>query len=266
VDWEGIIDWLNQQTPFGLTLGQIISIVIIGSIAIVLERLITRHLRRFAKRSHLERNVSNNLILTFRIIIFIGSVAALVRIGGLDTQWFLAFSALGGAAVGFASSQTIGNFVAGLYLLATRPFKVGDYVRLGTVEGIVQEITINYTKLLTIANNMVSITNLQILQRDMVNYLYETDNANLYCYTFEIGFDHSVSTEKIDTIFKEILQKQDSGLPEKPSYIFVRSDAFGRVYMVYLYLKNPEDIFRLRPQIAQEVFAAWDAERSRTTQ
>ena len=128
MDWEGIIDWLNQQTPFGLTLGQIISIVIIGSIAIVLERLITRHLRRFAKRSHLERNVSNNLILTFRIIIFIGSVAALVRIGGLDTQWFLAFSALGGAAVGFASSQTIGNFVAGLYLLATRPFKVGDYV------------------------------------------------------------------------------------------------------------------------------------------
>ncbi len=83
----------------------------------------------------------------------------------------------------------------GLYLLATRPFKVCDYVRLGTVEGIVQEITINYTKLFTIANNVVSIINLQILQRDMVNYLYETDKANPYCYTFEIGFDHSVSTE-----------------------------------------------------------------------
>jgi small conductance mechanosensitive channel len=257
------IDWLNQQIPFGLTLGQIISIVIIGSIAIVLERLITRHLRRFSRRAHLDRSVSNNLIFTFRITILIVAVAALVRTDGLDTQWFLAFSALGRAEVGFASPQTIGNLFAGLYLLAMRPFKVGDYVRLGTVEGIVQEVTINYTKLFTIGDNRVSIINLQILQRDMVNYLYETDNASFYCYTSEIGFDHSVSTEKIDTIFKEILQKHDSGLPQKPSYIFVRSDAFERVYVVYLYLKNPEDIFRLRPQIAEEAFAAWDAERSK---
>jgi small-conductance mechanosensitive channel len=127
---------------------------------------------------------------------------SIIRVGGLDTQWFLALSALGGAAVGFASTQTIGNFIAGLYLLAARPFKVGDHVRLGTVEGIVQEITINYTKILTIGNNVVSLINLQILQRDITNYLYESeDAANLYCYTFEIGFDHSVSTEKTAAIF-----------------------------------------------------------------
>lgn len=79
-----------------------------------------------------------------------GSVVSIIRVGGLDTQWFVAFSAPGGAAVGLASTQTIGNFIAGLYLLAARPFKVGDYVRLGTIEGVVQEITINYTKILTI--------------------------------------------------------------------------------------------------------------------
>lgn len=256
-----MIEWLNQQTPLGLTLAQILSIAIIGVVAISLERLITRYLRRFSRRAHLARNVSNNLILTFRVLVLLGSAAAIIRIGGLDTQWFLAFSALGGAALGFASSQTIGNFVAGLYLLATRPFKVGDYVRLGTVEGIVQEITINYTKILTISNNTVSIINLQILQREMVNYLFESEKQNLYCYTFEIGFDHSVSSEKIDVILKETLKKHEPELPEKPHYMFARSDAFGRVYVVYLYVKNPEEIFVLRPQIAEEIFAAWDTER-----
>jgi small-conductance mechanosensitive channel len=145
-----------------------------------------------------------------------------------------------------------------------RPFKVGDYVRLGTVEGIVQEITINYTKILTIGNNMVSIINLQILQRDMVNYLHEGDNARLYCYTFEIGFDHSISVEKTAEIFNDVFEKHGQRLPRKPSYMLTRSDAFGRVYTVYVYVEKPEDIFILRPQIAEEVFARWDREKSKT--
>jgi hypothetical protein len=38
----------------------------------------------------------------------------------------------------------------------------------------------------------------------------------------------------------------------------------GRVYMVYLYVEHPEDIFTLRPQIAEEVFKRWDIERAKT--
>jgi len=260
LDWEGIVDWLNQQTPLGLTLTQILSIAVIGSMAIILERLVTRRLRRYTKQAQLERNVSNNLILTFRILVLLGAFVAIVRVGGLDTQWFLAFSALGGAALGFASTQTIGNFIAGLYLLGTRPFKVGDYVRLGTVEGIVQEITINYTKVLTMGNNTVSIGNLQILQRDMVNFVYEDYATNLYCYTFEIGLDHSVSAEEMARIFEQVFQQYDK-LPKKLNYVLLRSGAFERVYMVYLYVKDPEEIFTLRPRITEEVFKLWDKQK-----
>lgn len=264
MDLQQILDWLNQQTPLGLTFAQILSITVISAIAFLLERLITGYLRGFAKRAHLERGVSSRLILTFRILILIGSFGAIVRVGGLDTQWFLALSALGGAAVGFASTQTIGNFIAGLYLLAARPFKVGDYVRLGTVEGIVQEITINYTKILTVGNNVVSLINLQVLQRDITNYLYETEDAsNLYCYTFEIGFDHSVSTEKTAEIFNKVFERCSPMLPKKPSYMLTRTGAFERVYMVYLYVEKPEEIFDLRPRIAEEVFIQWDRERLR---
>jgi small-conductance mechanosensitive channel len=226
--------------------------------------VITRYLRRFAKRARLEPNVTNSLVLTFRILILIGAVASIVRVGGLTTEWFVAFSALGGAAVGFASQQTIGNSMAGLYLLATRPFKAGDYIRVETVEGIVQEITINYTRILTMGNNIVSLTNLQILQRDITNYLYENEHTrSLYCYTFEIGFDHSVPTDKLAEIFNEVFKRHRRALPKEPNYVLVRSGGFDRVYLVYLYVKNPEDIFVLRPQIAEEVFSLWDLERTR---
>jgi small-conductance mechanosensitive channel len=140
-------------------------------------------------------------------------------------------------------------------------------VRIGAVEGIVQEMAINYTKILTIGNNVVSISNLQIMDRDITNFLYESSERDgLYCYTFEIGFDHSISMEKIAKVFSEVFEQYGDRFAQKPSYMLVRSAAFDRIYMVYLYVKRPEDIFALRPQIAEEVFRRWDKERTKTNQ
>jgi small conductance mechanosensitive channel len=250
---------------FGIDLYTIINIIIIAVVALAIERLFTRYLSRFAKRAKLEPSAANNLVLTFRILILIGALLAMSRAGGLSPEVLVSISAIGGAALGFASQKTIGNFIAGLYLLAARPFKVEDYVRIGTVEGIVKEVTINYTKVLTIGNNMVSISNLQILDRDITSFTYQDGKRlGLYCYTFEIGFDHRVSTQKIAEIFEEVFERHLHTLPEKPSYMLTRSAAFERVYVVYLYVEHPEDIFTLRPQIAEEVFKRWDLERAKT--
>ena len=255
---------MTAGNVLGVDLYIIVTVVIIAVVALVMERLFTRYLSRFAKRAKLEPSAANNLVLTFRILILIGAVLVISRVGGLQPEWIISFSAIGGAALGFASTKTLGNFIAGLFLLAARPFRVGDYVRIGIVEGIVQEITINYTKVLTISKNMVSISNLQILDRDITNFAHQGGkNLSLYCYTFEIGFDHKVPTPKIAEIFKEVFERHQHTLPKKPEYMFVRSAAFDRVYMIYLYVEHPEDIFTLRPQIAEEVFKRWDTERAR---
>jgi len=257
---------LAMADLFGVDLYLIIEVIIIALVALSLERIFTRYLSRFAKRAKLERGASNNLVLTFRILILIGAVLAVSRVGGLQAEWLVSISAIGGAALGFASQKTLGNFIAGLFLLAARPFRVGDYVRIGTVEGIVQEVTINYTKVLTISNNTVSISNLQILDRDITNFTYETTKSfNLHCYTFEISFDHRVPTDKIAEIFNEVFQRHSHMLPKQPSYMLTRSSAFERVYTVYLYVEHPEDIFTLRPQIAEDVFKRWDNERAQTS-
>ncbi len=253
-----------ESTVLGISVATLIEITIIIVAAIVLERIVTHYLSGFAKRTKLEPNVANNLALTFRIIVLIGAVIALSRVSGVSPELVISISAIGGAAVGFASTKTIGNFIAGIFLISARPFKVGNYVRIGTVEGIVSEITINYTKVLTAANNIVSISNLQILDREITNFLYEsTKNLNLYCYTFEMGFDHSVPADKISQIFDEVFDRHAVDLPKRPTYCFSRSTNADRVYTVYLYVETPQDIFTLKPQVAEEVFQRWDLERTK---
>lgn len=264
---EDLANYLQSTLFLGVPLITYAYLITIAVVSLILERIITRYLRRFAKRAGLPPNVTNNLILTFRLLIIVGAVSFLVKVGGLPTDWILYFSTAGGAAVGFASTKTIGNFVAGLYLFATRPFRVGDYVRIGTVEGIVEEITINYTKIWTIGNNVVSIANLQVMDRDVTNFLYESEKRDgLYCYTFEITFDHSVSSSKIGEIFKDVFELYTEKLPKDPRYMIARSGGFERVYVVYLYLKKPEDIFTFRPQLTEEVFTRWDKARAKIKQ
>ena len=127
----------------------IISALLVLAGILISDRLIRRAISRYSKRSKLDPHASNILKLVFRIIVFSTGIIALMTLFGIGTDWFIGISALTGAAIGFASTQTVGNFLAGFYLMISRPFMVRDYVKIGKVEGEVREITINYTKIYT---------------------------------------------------------------------------------------------------------------------
>jgi small-conductance mechanosensitive channel len=95
---QDFFEYLESQTLFGVSLSTIIWIIAIGIVALILERVITRYLRKFARRTHLAPYVANSMVLTFRILILIGAMLALFRVGGLPSEGVVAFSALGGTA------------------------------------------------------------------------------------------------------------------------------------------------------------------------
>jgi small-conductance mechanosensitive channel len=240
----------------------LIKIIVIATVAIVLERLFSRQIRRFGKRVTLPLHVTNNIVLTLRLLLLVSASALIISLAGVPMEWLVAISAILGSAIGFASNKTIGNFIAGFFLLAARPFRVGDYVKIGAVEGVVEEIAINYTKILTMDDNIVAISNLQLLDRDITNYRC-TDapiGKTLYHYNFEMGFNHSVSDAKMAQIFAEVLAEHKD-LPSVPTFTLDRTTIDGRFYRVFLYVTDPEEIFQKRNQIYEKVLGKWDAAR-----
>ncbi|HEY4674422.1 MAG TPA: mechanosensitive ion channel domain-containing protein [Candidatus Bathyarchaeia archaeon] len=251
----GFWDDLLSHVPYLLTL---LEIAIVVGVAIVLERFLTRYVRGFVRNRELPPDVRNGLVLFFRLMILVGAVVALLAIGGVPAEWLVWFSALGGAAVGFASSRTIGNFISGLFVLTLRPFRVHDYVRIGNVEGIVEEITINYTKIRTQSNTTILISNQRTLDQDIVNYRCEESGPPLYCYGVELTFDHFLSTETLEKIFDSVIEKYKEKLPRKPWYVILRITNMARHYMFYLYVESPRDIFTLQPIFVRDITEAWE--------
>jgi len=132
--WENIF-------PYVLVLVYLIILTIIYMIA-------TSLARRSLKSIGMGIEAASGVVLILRLIFFIGAVTILISAFEASLATILSLGAIFGTALGLAFSQALGNIVSGLYVVAARPFRVGDYVRIGTVEGIVKEITLNYTRVL----------------------------------------------------------------------------------------------------------------------
>lgn len=255
-------DPMLEQFPWYVQSAIKVGVTVI--VAVILERIATRYLSRFVERVEWPAEVEAALIPITRFAIIMGCVLAILEIGGLPSGWFAAFMGLGGAAIGFASTRSIGNFIAGLYVLVSRPFTVRDYIRIEKIEGIVQEITINYTKILTPANTIVLLSNQEVLGKNIVNFRFEEGGKKYYCYSFEVGFDHSVPARRLHELFDRSAEKYGKLLPRKPEYSALSMDRSERRYIFYLYFDKPEEIFVKQPQFLDELITAWDEARLRT--
>ncbi|HEX9915153.1 MAG TPA: mechanosensitive ion channel domain-containing protein [Candidatus Bathyarchaeia archaeon] len=113
------------------------SVVVLG-VVYGAYRLISGFMQSRSEKAQLEPHVSNIMMLILRLVFVTVAVTSVLQIFSLPTSIFLGGSALIGAAIGFGSSQTINNIVAGFYVLLSQPFRVKDYVKIGDLEGQVE--------------------------------------------------------------------------------------------------------------------------------
>lgn len=166
-------------------------------ITYVIYKTIMGFIKRRGKDLELEPHVINILRLLVRVVALIVAITSILTIFDVPSDLFVGTSALLGAALGFGSSQTINNIVAGFYVLVSQPFKVKDYVKIGDLEGQVEEISINYTSLYTPTFNLLKVPNTQVMNSRILNLTHE----GVIKYTFTIGFSHDYTetdvTEKV---------------------------------------------------------------------
>jgi len=234
------------------------------AIILVADRLIRRAIARHARRLKLEPHVENIFKLTARIVIAAVGAVALLSLFHVDTTWFVGVSALTGAAIGFASTQTVGNFLAGLYIMISRPFMVQDYVKIGDVEGEVREITINYTKIFTPTYNITEIPNRKVLDSTILNH---SGKGNVIDYSFQMGFPHlekitnrKLIEECIKPAIDVFYKKYKDVLPKKPEVSMFKFDRLERAFLIRMLFpeRKIDAFYRLQPKLMQNIANSWD--------
>ncbi len=91
-------------------------------------------------------------------LILTGSVMVAQNLGYSVTS-LIAGLGLGGAALAFASKDTVANFFGSIVVFVDRPFQVGDWIEVGSVEGTVETVGLRVTRIRTFANSLITIPN-----------------------------------------------------------------------------------------------------------
>jgi len=145
------------------------------------------------------------------VLVGIGAYLALTRVFDLSNLGTIVAALSVG--IGFGLQEIVSNFVSGLILLFERPLKVGDLVEVGDHEGVVKQINIRATTVLTRDNVFLLVPNREFIGQTVVNYAHSDPRMRL---RLAVGVSYSSDTRKVKEVLLDIARNHDEVLQQPP--------------------------------------------------
>jgi len=141
----------------------------------------------------------------------IGAIIVLEHFG-VDIVALVTALGVASLAVALAAQDTLANMISGFVLVADRPFKRGDRVKVAGVYGDVKRVGMRSTDILTLDGNTVTVPNSKISDEYIENF---SQPSRKYRIVLEIGLAYGTDPEKAMSVILRAV-KQTEGVLEDP--------------------------------------------------
>ena len=170
-----------------------------------------------------------------------------------DSQVFQGVSVFIGVIVSLGSTSIIGNVMAGLVMTYMRPFKEGDFIRFGEVEGFVIEKTALVTRVRTRKNEVITIPNSNLMSAQTSNYTFAAANYGIIVHTkVTIGYD--MKHELIENLLLASAKATKYLLLKPLPFVRVTSlDDFYVEYEINAYTHHSEHLSDIYSELHQNI-------------
>ena len=155
---------------------------------------------------------------------------------------FIAIIGAAGLAIGMAFSGTLGNFAGGIMILIFRPYKVGDYIKAQGEEGIVQQIQIFNTIILTVDNKTIIVPNGAMANGNMTNFTEQPIRR----VDFTVGIAYGDDYDKAKAVLERFIKEDDNIIQDQANFIGLGTLADSSVNItlrVWTKTENYWDVF-----------------------
>ncbi len=203
---------LLHYTVLGVSLESVIVFFIKAAVIYGFVRVLTaitkflfkRSLKRQGKLALDETKVSFLRRIVVTAIYIIGISAFLSLIPGMEkvSNSILASAGILAMAVGLASQDALSNVIGGLFIIFSRPFRVGDFIKVDdVVTGTVMEITLRHTMILNAENRVILIPNSKINSSTIIN---STLGDMATCSFVEVGVSYTTDLDFAMNVMREV--------------------------------------------------------------
>ena len=182
---------LDKFLDYLPTIGVALIIYIVGCI---IDKIVIKLLKKGLEKSRIDRTIHGFIRSSVHIGIMLFTVIITLSTLGIPMTSIIAVLSAAGLAIGLALQGSLSNVAGGFIILFTKPFKAGDYVSVCGTEGVVKEITIINTEIITLDNKSVFIPNGALSGSTVTNFTREPlRRVDLtFCISYEEDFKRAI--------------------------------------------------------------------------
>ena len=169
--FDGISQWITVNlfpTAVDLIL-KLVGILLIWFVGAKLIKLARKILKKVLEKGHADAGLITFLDNFAKLGLYALLIVIILGLFGFDTTSIAAAVASAGVAIGLALQGSLSNLAGGVLILLLKPFRVGDYIVAGGVEGTVTLIQMFATKLTTPDNRVIVIPNSTLSNGTIIN-------------------------------------------------------------------------------------------------
>lgn len=221
-------------------------------------RFITDSVLKGLEKKKVEKGVQTFTRPVLSGALYILLFVIILGLFGIEPSSIAATIVTMGVTVGFTLQGALSNFAGGVLILILHPFRVGDYIIEDTHknEGEVIDISIFYTKLLTVDKKIVVIPNGVLANSSLTNYTKNPER--MLDMTYSISYDSDV--KKAKEILNELAEKDELRVNGRDILVFVRELNDSSVDIGVRYYVKTRNYWKARWDLNENVKERFDAE------
>lgn len=125
---------------------------------------------------------------TLKVLVIIVGVLVVLQNFGVNVTALLAGLGIGGVALAFAAQDTVANVFGTITILLDTPFKLGDRIKIGETDGIVEEVGFRSTRIRTLYNSLVTLPN-SVVAKEKIDNLSDRNGLIRFRHTVGVTYD-----------------------------------------------------------------------------
>ena len=189
------------------------------------------------------------------VLVFIG-IAVSLDLFNINTTSIIATAGIGGLAIGFGAQSLVKDVITGFFILLEDQYAVGDYVKIGGLEGIVEELGVRVTKLRDFTGELHIIpnSNIQIVTN-------RTRGAMRALVKISIAYEEDIERAiKVLEKVSEDLAKSNENIVEGPTVLGVTDFGGSDVVLTVVAKTKPMEQWAVERAMRKAIKEAFNRE------
>ncbi len=172
----------------------------------------------------LAKEMGNFILKIVKFLVSALGLGAMLQVWGINVTALVASLGLGGLAFALAAKDTASNMFGSFALLADKSIRIGEWIKVGGVEGTVEDIGMRTTKIRSFEKSLITVPNQIVSNSPIENF----SRRGVRRIKMHIGLTYGTSGEQLNNIVKEIrsMLHNHENISQKET-LLVNFESFG---------------------------------------